>query len=261
MDKLTWHKLNHKFIKRHAVYNNHMWGSYFEVADGTTPQSYGILVEDPVTKCLPPKGFIAVNHKPKAITGHPAPPPYSLICDDAFRLAIKLSGMTPEALRAKGIPAPVVVFNFDMQNNADVHSEFWPLHWEQLHEIALNTYERNKLCVVILNMALHRRFLHSQELSVSQAVERHATKVLETFRDLPVRGLTQSALLGNNLKAFDGALDLGGHESGAFQIYRKTAIPMVTLRLSFAKGQALCGFAPPVVSTALPRISARSLTT
>lgn len=245
MNKLLWHKRNLDFMKRRGYRNGCLQGAYLEVVDDTTPQSYALLVEDKATRCLPPKGFIAVNNRPEAILGHPRKPPYRLFCDDAFDLAIRLSRTPRERLVARGIAEPVLAFNFDLQMNADASGDFWVRHWEQLHEIALNTYKAHKLCKIILNMSLHRRFLHERDLLPSEAAAQHAQKVCETFRDLPVKGLTTSALLGDTPSVLDGDLDLRGHESGAFQIYKKTSVPMLTLRLMFSDGQALCGLVDP----------------
>jgi hypothetical protein len=246
VDKLLWHKRNINFMKRRGYRNGSLQGSYFEVVDDTTPQSYTLLVEDEVTRCVPATGFIAVNNRPEAILRHPRKPPYHLFCDDALDLAVRLSRMTSADLARHRIATPVTVYNFDLQRNADATSDFWGTHWEQLHEVVLNTYKTQKLCSIILNMALHPRFLHDRGLRPSEAVAEHATKVYDTFRTLPVKGLTTSALLGDTPNALDEeARDVRGRESGAFQIYRKTSVPMVTLRLMFADGLALCGFADP----------------
>jgi hypothetical protein len=250
MHKPSWHQKTVDFLKLHATTKGQLPGVYFEVVDGTIPKSYDLLVE---SKLIAPSAFIGVNSDLGAllqhpavrdVPGHPRSPAfaYSLFHGEALATATMLSRATPKELDGMGLPGPVLTYNFDLQCNADTESDFWKQHWEQLHEVVANTYGQHGLCAVILNMSLHQRFLHREGLKVSEAVGLHANKVLEVFRKVPVKGLTLKALLGNNPSDLDGGkLDVHGRESGAFQVYRRSAVPMVTLRLCLREGEMRCG--------------------
>lgn len=238
MKKLDWHKRNLKFMQQQAFVDGRLPWSYLEVVDGDAPESYGLLRR----KFSERASYLAVNHDPATIMKHSPAPEYSLICNDAFELGLRLSKIADDSdtLQSRGLQRPVGVFNFDLQDSVGYDS-FWSDPGHSLFEIVRNTHDKTGQCLVILNLAISS-WVVTKGLTVSEALEKNAESFLQLFRPLSL-SLNLDALMGAGLNELE---DKGYDKpllSGSYEIYRQTSrsMPMATMRVAFRSGMAYCG--------------------
>lgn len=243
MNKLPWHQANVTFLRGQSAAARYPWG-YVEVVDHQTPQSFALL--EPVLSH--PSCFIAVNNDPKLTLQHQRGAKgtahgYTLICDDVFVVACRLSRIAddPATLRAQGFPRPVGAYNFDLQDSLG-YEEFWRTKGEALYEVVRETHDRipGRTCALILNLCLNAWL----GMPPGEALEANTTLFLERFsRDF--RGLTVDGLLGSNLSALTAKGALRRVTTGAYEVYRQTpkSMPMATMRLALRNGKAYFGIA------------------